>query len=528
MREVLVAWAGLALLCAIAYLPNIRHGGFYLDDWSNAAITLQGAGGNLWSAASDFAGNSLYRPVLLVYVPFTYIVFGMHMALHLVWVTILALLAAGMLYGVLRTVEVPRLHAWLVSALTLLYPWYDSTRLWATGGQLTLSITIMLAGLWIALVGLSRRSWRWHACAALLYLVSILTYEITLPVIAMAGALYTARVGWRRARMRWGVDLLVVLAGGIWVAVTTTRARSSLAGDLSHLGEIVTSGGTLLGRTALPIGPQHTTLALGLLFAVLAAGLLAYMFGRRPVTDTAEWGLREWLLMAGAGLILAALGWAMLIPADPNYYTPNIFGVNNRINALAGIGLVVTIYGGFGVLGALIGRVSPRAVTLGVAVTLTMAAALGLANLHKLRVHTQIWNTAFLAEKNGLRRIHERFPRLAPGTTLFVSGYPANQTQGVTIFSSTWDLEGMVRTIYDDGTLSALPVYEGLRLACGREALRLEGEGPGGEVVSEVRYGEARLLDLATARRASPRNRRACRSVVHGFVPGPVSVSASY
>ena len=199
-HEVVIAWMGLAILCALAYAPHVRHGGFYSDDWSNAAVTFHSTGGaGFGNVISTFADIGLYRPVLVMYVPLTYWAFGMDMAQHLAWAATLAFLAAGMLYGVLRTIEVPRIHAWVIAGLMIVYPWSDSTKLWPSGAQVTLSITLALAGLWIALAGLSKRSWRWHACAAVLYLLSILAYEITLPLIAAAGVLYTARVGWRTA-----------------------------------------------------------------------------------------------------------------------------------------------------------------------------------------------------------------------------------------------------------------------------------------------------------------------------------------
>lgn len=524
-RELVLTWLGLVVLCALVFAPHVRHGGFYLDDWSNAAASLQPPGGpSAGNALSFLAKVGIYRPVLVLYVPLTYWAFGMHMALHIAWAATLAVLVAGMLYGVLRTLGVPRIHAWAIAALTIVYPWSDSTRLWPTADQVSLSVMFALAGLWIALAGLSGRTWRWHCFAGILYLLSILTYEVTLPLIAVAGGIYVARVGWRAARVRWGIDLVAVIAGGLWVGTHTVRTKSSLSGDLDHLQEIVKTGGTIAGRTLLPVGAQRTTLALGLLLGVLLLGLAAYACRPERFRERGSWGLRSWLLMAGGGLLAAALGWVMFIPADP-YYTPSIFGMTNRVNGLAGVGLVIALYGALGVVGVLVGQLRPRASIVAVAITLLLGGLIGISYIHVIRRHTQIWDTAYIAEKTGLQEIRKQFPQLPHSTTLFVSGYPAYQTLGVPIFSTTWDLDGMIKTQYEDWTLSAYPVLAETQIVCHPDGIRLEGLGSVGPLVP---YGHAQFFDFATHRRAHPDSSEACRAVAASYAPGPLYLSTSY
>ena len=119
-----------------------------------------------------------------------------------------------------------------------------------TAARKSLAVALALAGILVALRGLERRSWPLHACAGLLYLASILAYEVTLPLVAAAGVLYTIRYGWRAARWPWLADIAVVLVAGLWNATHTHQEISGISGDLGHLGEIVVAGGTLLGRTA--------------------------------------------------------------------------------------------------------------------------------------------------------------------------------------------------------------------------------------------------------------------------------------
>lgn len=531
VRELGLAWAALALLAALAFYPLIRHGGFHLDDWSNGAGALYPPGGrSIDNSLSFFQEIALFRPMLILYVPLTYAVFGMHQHVHLAWSVFLALSAVCLLYGVLRRLGAPWIHALLIAGLILVFPWFDCTRLWVTGAQVSLSISLMLGGLWVALVGLDRRDPRLHALAAVLYLLSMLTYELTLPLIALLGGIYLLRAGWREVRWRWGIDLVLVLGAGIWVLSHTVRTRSGVSGDLDHLHEIVSGGGTILGRTALPVGAQETTLALLGLAVVLGAGLVVWGRERDAASEgpaarkAFSWGLREWLLLAGAGIAVAALGWVIFIPADP-YYTPSIYGLTNRVNGLAGFGTVITVYASFGVLGTLIGRLVKGFRLAPLVVTLGLALVLGLGFVTALHRHIGIWNAAYAAEQNALDQVATRYPNLPEGSTIYAGGYPAYQTLGVPILSATWDFDGMVKDRYETYEDAAYPLLEGWTLKCRPEGVELESEGA---TLHLAPYDTVRLMNLGTQGAWRPRDRAECEKVIGQIQPGPMYLSYAY
>ncbi len=529
--ELALVWLALFALAALAFIPHIRHGGFYLDDWSNGALSLQPAGEDgLGAVISDYAEITLFRPMLVLYVPLQYFAFGMDQTLHLIWTAFLGVVVSGLLYGVLRTLGVPWLHALLIAGLVLVYPWSDSLHLWTTAAQLSLSIAFFLGGCWIALANLSRKVLPWHLVAAAFFLTSILTYEFTLAAVAAFGLVYVLRGGWATAKPRWAIDLAAAIAGALWVGSNTTREKSSLAGNIDHLGEIVEGGAGILSRSVVPLHTPATLVALGLLALVFGAGL-AVLLRRRspddgpsPSAEGSGWGLRSWLLLGAGGIALVVLGWTMFIPADP-YYTPAIYGITNRVNGLAGIGAVIAVYAALGVIGSLAGLALRRFGATPVAVTLLLAFLLGAGYVTVLRRHVGIWNSAWTAESIALEKIETRYPRLPEGSTLFVSGYPGYQTLGVPILSSTWDLDGMIKTRYEDGTLRAYPVLEGYELACGAETVDLESAG---EVLASAPYGTARLFDLAGAGSAQPRDRRQCQIALGRFKPGPFYLSYDY
>ena len=104
---------------------------------------------------------------------------------------------------------------------------------------------------------------------------------------------------------------------------------------------------------------------------------------------------------------MAALGWAVFIPADP-YYTPTIYGLTNRVNGLAGFGTVVTVYAALGVIGTLFGPLIRSVRLAPVAITLVLAALLGLGYATVLHRHIGIWNAAYVAEEKALAQVTNR------------------------------------------------------------------------------------------------------------------------
>ncbi|HET9162856.1 MAG TPA: hypothetical protein VFN89_05340 [Solirubrobacterales bacterium] len=525
-REIAAAWSGLAILGLLVFLPHIQHGGLYLDDWADAALTLHPPGDSgLLPALSHFNEVlSSSRPVLIAFIPLKYLLFGTHIKALLILSVALAVLAAALMYAVLRTLSLPWYHAWLISALTIAYPWFDSTRFWESANPITLAVVLLFAGMWMALHGLTQESWRLHAVAAFLYLLSMLAYEITLPFVAALGFLYLARNGWRAARFRWAADLVMVAIAGIWGKAHTPKTVSSLSGDITHLEQIVHQGKELFARTAFPVGNQpHTSAIAGAFAVVFAFGIGVYLLSLNKRDTSTSQSLRNWLFLAIFGLFIAILGWAIFIPADP-YYTPSVFGATNRVNGFAGFGLVLLVYSLIGVGVTLVGRLFKAKSWMVAGVTVTLGLCLGAAYIHVLERHGRLWDDSYNYQLGAIEQIHRAFPNPSPGTTVFAGGYPANITLGVPIFAATWDLSGMVKLTYADSTLRAYPITEELGVECLRPGMRPTGE----EGIPIARYGTTRLINLTTGQTASPRTRAECRDDTSQYAPGPLYLATAY
>lgn len=524
--ELLLAWGSLWLLGSLVFLPYLLHGGLFSDDWSTAAVSLYPPSGSGLSGALS-AMNVLLsstRPVLILFFPLKHFAFGTD-ATYLVGLSIfLALLVAGLSYSVLRAFRVPWYHAWLISALTIVYPWYDATRFWESANPISLALVFAFAGLWIALIGLSRRSWRLHLGAVLLYPLSVLTYELTLPLIAAFGLLYLIRDGWRAARLRWAADLVAIGVAALWDRVHTSRASvTTLSEQLHQIQLIVRDGIEVLVRTVQPVGSTpHTRLVLWGISAIFAAGTLAYLLLASGRASELGRSLRRWLLLGLTGLCIATLGWVMLIPAG---YTPSILGAADRVNGVSGLGFLLIAYAALGIVGTGISRIIRRGPKVAVVATLGLGLALGVAYTHVLNRHSRLWRTAYSMEMSAGNNLGKAFPTLPRDAAVFGGNYPANLALGVPVFASTWGFDGFVKLKYGDKTLEAYPITEELRLRCRPDGIvAVVAKQP----TPLARYGHARLIDLQTGRSSIPRSQRQCMRQKPLFPPGPLHVAMEY
>jgi hypothetical protein len=499
-----------------AYARHILHGGFYMDDWGNAALTHHPGGS---ATLADFKATNDERPVLIAYLPLTHLVFGEHMHFHLAWATVLAVAMALALYAVLRRLELPPVHCLLISALVLLFPWSDSTRLWATASLSSASIALYLAGVALALRAV--RKGRSHVPALVLYGLSMMTYEVTLVAVALTGALYAVVAGWRRARRRWAADVALAVAAAIVVHLRTLHTQIPLSEQPAHAKAIVLQGLAILAAAVNPFGsaPARAPIALAVA-AIVAAALVVHRRAREG--DPLRASLGRWLGVAAGGAVAAAAGWLVFIPADP-YYSPHPTGMENRTNVFAAIGVIVVLYAAAALAGILAARALRRPGSWWLA-PVTGALVLGVGYVALLQRHERVWDRAFAAEMALLGQLKAVAPHPPPGATILTFGEPGYVAVGVPVFGASWDLNGAVRMQYDRSDLAGYPILPMARLSCGPRALRIGGAGY--ELAAPAPYGRAVLVDVPSGRTAQPRTRAACARAVRALRPGPLIGSA--
>ena len=344
-------FALLATLVAYSiYGLHVLNGGFILDDWAYAAeYEIHGRDLGFLGFADRLLNDPGVlmsaggRPVGALYFSGMYSVFGSNMALHIAYSVVLSITLSTLLFVVLRGLGLERVHAGVIAALVLVFPASDSIRFWPAAATSLAAISLYLAGLAVALAGLrrtGRRALVLHGCAALLYALSLLQYEIAAGFILLGGLLYALTSGWRRALPRWGVDIAVAVIGLLYLGTTTTRRVASPSDVVDQLRLFQSEARTVLGQGGLQDGRPLVPLA-GAAVVLLVAFLVQ---ARLTPADPSRAALRRWLAIAIAGGVAIGAGYVIFAGAEDSFYRPLREGIGNRTNGAAMIGYVILLY----------------------------------------------------------------------------------------------------------------------------------------------------------------------------------------
>jgi hypothetical protein len=477
-KELWLALAALLLLGAALFVPQVTGGGFYWDDWQNAANTRFSREPGLFGALESATERPVfgYRPVLTGLLVLEHEAFGLHTWLHLTMAALFGVFAAWALYFLLRTLGFERLDSGIPAVLLLAFPWVDSTRFWATASYDTLAVALYLLGLTLAVRGLrSGRAWLTAASLAL-YLAAAWTYEIVAVGVLVSVFVYVLVAPRRAALRRFGLDVLLVAIALALVATGTTRDPQSAADQLDHARVIAGQAFTLFARAALPVGDVP-----GWIGAVLLAAVLALAWRRRD----------RWAALAVGGVLYVVAGYLLFVPALP-HYQPLEPGTTNRMNVLAAVGFVALVY-------ALARMLAGRRVWLAA----LLCAAVGVGYVVRLVDDRAGWERSAREQA----RVLSSLPGVArAGTTFYTFDAPTFAADGVPVFSLPFDLRAAARLRFGTVHVAAYPLAARDGIVCGRLGLYPTG-GTYGPVHGE-QYGSAVLVDVR-ARHATPIRTRA-------------------
>lgn len=513
VREVALAAAALAALAALVYRPIVSGGGFMVDDWIWRSLYSSAGGDGFGTAYEAFGGeiNVEHRPVQRAWLAAVISGAGDDAGRALASVVALAVAASTALYWAGREAGVPRSHAAAVAALVLVFPAAAATRLWISGGGYSLSIALAAAGLALALRAHRRRGLRaavLHAGSLSLYAASVLTIELTAPVIALAGPAYLAAAPRHIALRRWAADLLAVTA-----AVVIFRGGDGATPLSDWPGKarlIADEGAHLFADRSFGAGlPLVAALAIVALIAAVA--IVRLRAGAAPPRGDRA-ALRAGVAGLAAGALLVAAGYAALIPAEPGY-RPGAPGIDDRVNAVAAIGMVAIAYATGYLAIVLTGARGRRAAVGAVAV----AAALGLAYGAETRSEQDAYVRAAEMREEALNRVVARMDPPPEGSVLFHFG-PARDLDtapGVAVFAYPWDLTGALRLEWGLDRLVAYPSYPQTVYRCHRNGLLAAGPpvsiGAGAPAAIALGYGDRlRFFDARSGRQLVLRGRASC------------------
>lgn len=495
-RELALAAAGLALLGALVYGAQVVHGGFVWDDWQNAADVHFTREPGLAGALSQAQERPVfgYRPVLTVLLVLEYSALGLHMHLFLAIAALFGVLTAWALYLVLRTLEVGQREALLPSALLLVFPWTDSTRMWNTASFDTLAVTLYLLGLAVALRALAaptvRRRALLSAASLALYLLAAWTYEIVTVAILASVAAYLLVAPPRAALRRFALDVVLVAVALALVVSGTTRTPLSAGGQAAHALTIASQAFSLLTRALVPAGELPGVVGALLLVLIAAAALRS----RRP-------DLRPWLAAAALGALCVVAGYVLFVPAG-RYYQPLAPGTTNRMNVLAAVGFVVLVYALVRLASALVaGRHAPVVAAL-------LLTAIAAGYLDRVVSDQRGWRESATVQARVLGAVRATLPAPPHHATIYTFNAPGFVAPGIPAFTLAFDLRSAVRLRYDDETLRAYPIRGLDVIECDAAGLHPVGGtyGP----IHGAAYGEAYFVSVPRRRAFRVDSRAQC------------------
>jgi hypothetical protein len=527
-----IALAGVALvgLGFLILTPHVQHGGFYADDWANAAAYhFEG-----WWRTSvyEWRHSIPARPILAVLHQLPFVLFGLDPTYHLATAVVLSALTSLSFFAFLRVLGIELPHALAMALLSLVFPWSDAAHLWPAGAMNNVAVIAYFLGSIAALRALAlwharrRAAIVLHLLAAAFYLVSILTYEVAPAAILLSGLLYRTRVSWRALRARWAVDAALVLVPLLISLRVTSRVRH--VGSLSErVRDIPHFLGQGLSLFALMFAPRDVSSSwasswditsssagkLGVLAAAAAVVAAALARCRRP--EGRE--LRRWLIRSAWGAGGVAVAYVMFLGSGlfPLFYP----GIDDRIQTLAAFGFVVAAYSVLALAASLVGGGRKRA-----AVVIIGAGSIliGLGLIQRVRADVTRYDAAAAEQRHFLERLQTVLPHPPAGSTIFTFGYPARTAPGVPIFQAPAELRGAVDLRFNERSLRAVPIYR-RSVSCSRSTI-FALAFPEDYVTA---YGHAVFVDLPTGRTRHIGSARDCARARKAFKPGPVYTSST-
>lgn len=520
---------------------QLTQGGLFLDDWWLAAEARYGGGSERQSYFGLFDGIwaiTGYRPAS---VPFFAVLVEVAELNPHIWAAVPVLLTAilGLVaYGTLRAARAEWLVAVGVAVVVVVLPFSAVTKYWACGSQLTLSMILVLAGLWVSGRSLRGAGGRvGMVVSALLLAAGALTYEVVVGLIPL-GLLYYASATqgrWRRSAVRMVADCVIVtVALVIGRLGARTDAQPVDVWD-DHARTFVREAWWLGSGGIVPDG------AWGIAFQlVVAAGvvwlLVRIALDRQEVLAAARTAVRgplaSYAVLMVAGVVAVLAGYALLVPADA-WYHPTQPGQGGRVNTVASLGYAL------GYTGFLLAVATILCLGLGKRLAWmrgVLAAVLFLLLAGSFAGQSRVQEDRYVAgwklAKSLTDNLKATFPQGPPAdTTILTFGEPGYVVQNIPTLGETWDLNGAVRLIFADGSLHGFPILEGQAVDCRADGvvLPLNASRPPlyGENYKAPYTGSVAFADPAKRRAVFVTSQRSCRKALQTMVPGPYYAPAA-
>jgi hypothetical protein len=520
--ELLVAAVVLGILGAAVWGSHVAQGGFYwADDWHNARLYLFPDGTGFFGSVNTHIVR--FSPLLAVLLTLPYKAFGVHPGPHLALAIALAVATSLAFYWLLRTLGLEPLAAGAAAALALVFPWSDSSRLWATGSINDVALIFYFLGLTLALRGLDVRGGRGVALAAasvLLYALSVLTYAVTAAAVLVGLPFYAYRAGWRRGLSRWAFDLLGAGAAVGYVAANQPHnheVATTHEAWLDHAERIARQAGELFLNAVVPSAAVPRVLAGGLVAAVVGAALVALL--RLGPSDPARAALSRWLVIGACATAWLAVAYAPFVPGRPKYL-PAAQGLQNRANLFAAFALALLVVALAMGAGTLVARGLRRSPAWAATFAVGLSAVVGAGYIRHDAADKRLWATAWREERQQLSLAKRLIPH--PPAQASIYSFPIRNyvAPGIAVFAVPNDYRDALRVTYVDPRLTGHVMRRGTHWRCARTRMYPVDAAYG--YYDGTDYGKGYFVSVRDQLAVRIRDPKACRRWSARFGNPPV------
>jgi hypothetical protein len=355
-----------------------------------------------------------------------------------------------------------------------------------------------------------------------MFVLSILLYEVCLPIFLASVLLYTLGAPRRTAVTRWLLDCLILLPIALIVTGSTEARDQTFGSSISHAGDIAAQLPTLLFGKLLPLGSVRPSAFL----ALAAIYVCAVIVVRRPATPApARERLRFLLGATGAGLVLIGLGYLIYVPGL-DYYLPSATGIGDRVNAVAAIGWVLCLYTLLALIATLCVLALFRSPVYAGAITIGLTVALGVTWLAPIGEDSKAYITAKDEGDRVLDVVKRAFPQPARDSAIWAFGQPVEVAPGVPVFANYWNISAGVELTFHDTSVRGYVAFPGTMFECRSYGVVPRGfeyppPPPGRLGRFGSRYGRTYFVDTVRGQFATLDSRRQCLRMREEFVPSP-------
>jgi len=449
----------LGLLIVICAAPYISGLGFYADDWAFLSRLSLHPDQSFIGLLTYFGSieNIAPRPLQAFELVGLYKLFGLnptpgHVVNHLVlW------LGVGFLYLAARRVTGSRGFALVLAIIYVTLPHFDTTRFWLAAYQANASLMFFAASAYCLARHCDAPRWRygWLAAALLAMSLSVLAYELFLPLLLLLPLVIWSVRGRRNATAKPQAirDLFVQLAGIVAVVLALVAFKLHVDDGLhqwrgaNFLGKVLWLYASAVRAEFVYLGalfPVHVVKLLSAHGTVLSAsaGVLAGLFTATYLTLTpVSLQRNEFPLWAlPIGLLVFVAGYGVLLQNFMAGFGQGT-GIANRINIASAIGLALVALG----LVSVLSRLLPTRQKTTILLTVLVVGVAG--GTMRNATSGVAWAEAAEIADQTLAEITRIMPEPPVGSSILVYGMCPYHGPAP-VYESSWDLSGRLALLY--------------------------------------------------------------------------------